>query len=161
MRLSDDAAIQFSSYFDQNRKLIEDSYNKKTDTLIISKENIIRGNNLLKYYNKHKLILAGYSIDVDEPILNVFTELINEFNPLDNSVEKKIATLVLLNPLKRLPLNAINQKVQNIIKIDSIISVCQKFELSNLGKYVEIVNTRGPPSKYFDKIKIEDFIFHH
>ena len=89
MRLSDDAAIQFSSYFDQNRKLIEDSYNKKTDTLIISKENIIRGNNLLKYYNKHKLILAGYSIDVDEPILNVFTELINEFNPLDNSVKQK------------------------------------------------------------------------
>lgn len=52
----------------------------------ISKENIIRGNNLLEYYNKHKLILAGYSSDVDEPILNVFTELINEFNPLDNSV---------------------------------------------------------------------------
>ena len=34
MRLSDDAALQFSFYFDQNRKMIEASYNKKTDTFI-------------------------------------------------------------------------------------------------------------------------------
>ena len=128
----------------------------------ISIDNVNRAYKLLEYFNKHKLVLAGYEIDINDDIKDIFTQLI-EMNTAvieeeAKTIEQQIACLIMLAPTVTVLLNDdVNQKMQKAVSMPLITKVCISLEKCGLGSLKSIANTNGRPTKIFEKIFIENF----
>lgn len=108
------------------------------------------------------MILAGYDININDSIKDIFTDLIelnaNNFAEEPKTVAQQIACIIMLAPTLTVLLNDdVNQKMQKSVSIAVIIKVCKSLEKCNLVIIKFESNTNGRATKYFEKVFIENF----
>jgi hypothetical protein len=156
---NDDEKFELNERFDENlTKYLEDL---PTDG-VVSIENVNRAHFLLDYFNKTKLILSGYdSPDWTESVFNILSNLIADL-PEDNkshvrTIEQEVANKIFCKAELCVELNNINQNIGKKVNIKIICKVAENLESQNLGRVKQKINTKGPPTKYFEKNIITSF----
>ena len=133
---------------------VSDSIDKPNE---ITEESIIRAYKLLSYFNKHKLILAGYSFDLASDIEEIFNNLIKENNvsSFNHSPETKIVSYILQSNQSEFNLNDLNHRFSRYSNIAVVKKIVKNLADNNFGRIIERKNQNGPTTKYFIKYKIE------
>ena len=133
---------------------VSDSIDKPNE---ITEESIIRAYKLLSYFNKHKLILAGYSFDLASDIEEIFNNLIKENNvsSFNHSPETKIVSYILQSNQSEFNLADLNHRFSRYSNIAVVKKIVKNLADNNFGRIIERKNQNGPTTKYFIKYKIE------
>lgn len=132
----------------------------KTNKLkTISGENVSRAYNMLAYFNKHKLALAGYEFDINSNIKTIFESLIEKAASAHESltIQQQIANCFLLSNDSVIALNEINQRMSRKTNIAVIESVCKDLQKSGFGKLSKRSNSNGRATQTFVKDVVIDF----
>lgn len=133
---------------------VSDSIDKPSE---ITEESIIRAYKLLSYFNKHKLILAGYSFDLASDIEEIFNNLIKENNVSSfiHRPETKIVSHILQSDQSEFNLADLNHRFSRYSTIAVVKKIVKNLSDNNFGRIIERKNQNGPATKYFIKYKIE------
>jgi hypothetical protein len=109
----------------------------------ISKDNIIRGYKLLTYFNKTKLVLAGFDTDWDLPF-DIIIENISLVTMSDEKLIYKVCKYILKSKKVQFDLSAIQQSLKgNGTKIGHVKRATTLLESFDIGKYIQVKNLRG------------------
>ena len=126
----------------------------------INLESVKKAYNLLEYFNKNKLVLAGYTIDSSLEIEEIFDLLIQEMEngksieiyPIESIIIKEI---IESNEFK-VSLTGINSKLSRKCTMAMIHSAVKLLIEHKFGKSISDKNLNGPPTKFFQKIFIAE-----
>ena len=140
---------------------LSQEYIKTQTNNLIDVENMDRAYNLLEFYNKNKLILAGYTFfDWQTEIHQIFLKLLEnnkKKESTNSSLENIISKYILTSSFDEFKLNDINQKYKN--KGCSAKFVREHFLKLNsqgFGVLKDCPNASGPKSEIFKKVFISE-----
>ena len=143
-------------------KAFEDHLNnhlKRDIKLEICLKSVERAYKLLEYFNKNKLLLAGYNIDINSEIEVIFNNLITELEAASNdviSIESSIIKDILEADTSKVSLTQINAKLSRKCTMAILSPVVKTLIDKNLGKSVSEKNLNGPKTKYFQKFYLAE-----
>jgi hypothetical protein len=133
-------SVQFSLQLDKDLENIS-SVQKK-----ISKDNIIRGYKLLSYFNKTKLVLAGFDSDWDIPFDTIIENLSSNDTNIQNEENFKFLLIkyVLQSDESKFDCSVLQQKHKHKgIKKNHVVKAMNLLESFKIGKLTTIKNFHG------------------
>jgi len=137
---------------------LNNHFESQTQTQI-SSVNIERAYLLLQYFNKNKLVLAGYEIDTNMEIESIFDKLINEISLESDiilSVESLIIKEILESITKKINLTSLNGKFSRKCTITILNTVVKLLSEKKFGKSKTEKNANGPATKLFVRCHIPE-----
>ncbi len=137
---------------------LSDYFKSQTQT-IISSENIERAHQLLQYFNKNKLVLAGYDIETNIDIELTFDRLINELSTesdTTSSLESLVIKEILESSNKKINMTSLNAKFSRKCTIAVLNAVVKLLSEKKFGKSCTQKNANGPSTKVFIRCYIPD-----
>lgn len=154
----------------ENRFVLNSDFEEQLTThfigetqFIISEHNIIRANNLLSFFNKNKLVLAGYSIDISKTIEECFDILISELTFNDDNqltIEQTLIRKILEMSDKHVNLTDLNNSDSRNFTIKLVLDAGTILQNNNFGKVTECKRFKtGSYTKYFSKSYIKEYSY--